>query len=89
MQFGAVHEERIMIELRDVTKVYRSGRREVPSLCEVTLTIGAGEFVVIMGPSGSGKSTLLHLIGGLDTPTSGRVLVAGVDLAGLSDRDRA
>jgi putative ABC transport system ATP-binding protein len=78
-----------MIELRDVTKVYRSGRREVPSLRGVTLTVAAGEFVVIMGPSGSGKSTLLHLMGGLDTPTTGDVLLDGIDLAALSDRERS
>jgi putative ABC transport system ATP-binding protein len=78
-----------MIELRDVTKVYRSGRREVPSLQGVTLTVAPGEFVVIMGPSGSGKSTLLHLLGGLDSPTTGNVLLDGVDLAALSDRDRS
>jgi putative ABC transport system ATP-binding protein len=87
--FRCVDEGRVMIELRDVTKVYRSGRREVPSLRGVTLTVAAGEFVVIMGPSGSGKSTLLHLMGGLDTPTTGDVLLDGVDLAALSDRERS
>jgi putative ABC transport system ATP-binding protein len=78
-----------MIELRDVTKVYRSGRREVPSLGGVSFQVAAGEFVVIMGPSGSGKSTLLHLMGGLDAPTTGSVLLGGIDLAGLSDRARS
>jgi putative ABC transport system ATP-binding protein len=78
-----------MIELHDVSKVYRSGRREVPSVRGVTLTIEAGEFVVVMGPSGSGKSTLLHLMGGLDTPTTGSVVFGGVDLAALSDHNRS
>ena len=78
-----------MIELRDVTKVYPSGRREVPSLRGVSLQVAAGEFVVIMGPSGSGKSTLLHLMGGLDTPSTGSVWLGGIDLAALSDRDRS
>jgi putative ABC transport system ATP-binding protein len=87
--FRRVREGWIMIELRDVTKVYRSGRRAVPSLQGVTLTVAPGEFVVIMGPSGSGKSTLLHLMGGLDTPTTGSVLLDGIDLAALSDRDRS
>jgi putative ABC transport system ATP-binding protein len=89
MVFRRVREGRVMIELRDVTKVYRSGRRAVPSLRGVTLTVAPGEFVVIMGPSGSGKSTLLHLMGGLDTPTTGSVLLDGVDLAALPDRDRS
>src|SRR5262249_39516544 len=55
----------------------------------VSLTVATGEFVSIMGPSGSGKSTLMHLLGALDTPTSGRALFAGRDLQALSDRDRA
>ena len=78
-----------MIKLRDVTKVYRSGRLEVHSVRGVSLEIAAGEFVVIMGPSGSGKSTLLHLIGGLDAPTAGSVRFGDIELAGLSDRERS
>lgn len=78
-----------MIKLRDVTKVYRSGRLEVQSLRGVSLEIAAGEFVVIMGPSGSGKSTLLHLIGGLDAPTAGSVRFRDIELADLSDRERS
>ncbi len=74
-----------MIELQAVTKVYRSGRREVASLRGINLRIPAGGFLAIMGPSGSGKSTLLHLIGGLDRPTSGRIRFQGTDLSDLSD----
>jgi putative ABC transport system ATP-binding protein len=78
-----------MMELQDVTKVYQQGRREVHALRGVSLTVQAGEFVSIMGPSGSGKSTLMHLLGVLDTPTSGRVMFQGRDLQSLSDRERS
>jgi putative ABC transport system ATP-binding protein len=78
-----------MIEVQDVHKTYQQGRRTVLALRGVSLTIGAGEFVSIMGPSGSGKSTLLHLLGVLDTPSSGRILFQGRDLQTLSDRERS
>jgi putative ABC transport system ATP-binding protein len=77
-----------MMELQEVTKVYQQGRRVVHALRGVSLTIAGGEFVSIMGPSGSGKSTLMHLLGALDTPTSGKALFAGRDLHALSDRER-
>ena len=64
-----------MIRCTDVRKVYRQGNNEIIALDGVSLDIAKGEFAVIMGPSGSGKSTLLHLIGGLDRPTSGELLV--------------
>jgi putative ABC transport system ATP-binding protein len=64
-----------MIRCIDVRKVYRQGSNEIIALDDVSLDIARGEFAVIMGPSGSGKSTLLHLIGGLDRPTSGELLV--------------
>jgi putative ABC transport system ATP-binding protein len=64
-----------MIRCIDVRKVYRQGKNEITALNGVSLDIARGEFAVIMGPSGSGKSTLLHLIGGLDRPTSGELLV--------------
>ncbi len=76
-----------MIELIDVTKVYRVGTHEVFALKNVNLRIEKGEFVAVMGPSGSGKSTLLYLIGCLDKPTSGRVLIDGLDTSKLSDRE--
>jgi putative ABC transport system ATP-binding protein len=72
-----------MIELTDVTKVYPGG---VHALAGVTLVVGAGELVAVVGPSGSGKSTMLHMLGTLDRPTSGRVVVDGHDLWRLSDR---
>ena len=60
-----------MIECRNLTKIYTSGDQETPALMGVSLTIDPGEYVAIMGPSGSGKSTLMHILGALDTPTSG------------------
>ena len=77
-----------MLQLRQVNKVYRQGGRAVPALCHVSLTVAEGEFVSIMGPSGSGKSTLLHLLGALDTPDDGQVLLDGQDVRGMSDHQR-
>ena len=73
-----------MLELQDVERQHGSGETAVHALCGVSLTVRVGELVAVMGPSGSGKSSLLNLAGGLDTPTGGRVLVEGADLAGLS-----
>jgi putative ABC transport system ATP-binding protein len=78
-----------MLTLYNVTKSYPQGPRMVHALRGVSLHIGAGEFVAIMGPSGSGKSTLLHLLGALDVPTTGTVLLAGRDLTTLSERKRS
>ncbi len=74
------------IELAGVHKAYRKGKLEIPVLHGLNLSISAGEFVVLMGPSGSGKSTLLHLIGGLDSPTSGTVRVGDARLETMSER---
>ncbi|MCB9740952.1 MAG: ABC transporter ATP-binding protein [Deltaproteobacteria bacterium] len=73
-------------ELRDVHKTYRQGAVEVHALRGLSLAIEPGEFVAISGPSGSGKSTALNLLGGLDAPTSGRVLVEGQDLGQIGRR---
>jgi putative ABC transport system ATP-binding protein len=78
-----------MMELKDVTKVYQQGRRQVHAVRGVSLRIEAGEYVAIMGPSGSGKSTLLHLLGALDTPTTGQALFHGRDLQSMSDKERS
>ena len=74
-----------MIELRDVSKTVMSGSQPLTILHPLTFTIPRGQFVAIAGPSGSGKSTLLGLIAGLDAPTSGSVLIDGVDITGLSE----
>jgi putative ABC transport system ATP-binding protein len=71
---------RLAVQTIDVTKVYRVGHTDYPALKGINLKIARGEFVSIMGPSGSGKSTLLNLIGALDRPTSGRVIVDGIDV---------
>jgi putative ABC transport system ATP-binding protein len=78
-----------MMELRQVTKHYPQGRRIVRALQGVSLRIDAGEFVSIMGPSGSGKSTLMHLLGALDTPTTGEVWFRGRALHAMADRELA
>ncbi|NOZ22621.1 MAG: ABC transporter ATP-binding protein [Planctomycetes bacterium] len=75
------------MKVTNLSKIYRSGRAEVHALESVSFSVADGEFLAIMGASGSGKSTLLHLIGALDTPTSGEMEIDGVRLSGLSDRD--
>jgi putative ABC transport system ATP-binding protein len=77
------------LELRQVSKVYGSGPSEVNALRAVDLSVERNELVAIMGPSGSGKSTLLTIAGSLEEPTSGQVLVDGVDLTDVSRADRA
>jgi putative ABC transport system ATP-binding protein len=73
------------VRVEDVTKDYELGRTRVPALRGVSLAVEPGEFMAVAGPSGSGKSTLLNLIGCLDHPSSGRVLIAGQDVARLGD----
>lgn len=74
-----------MILLKNVTRTYTHGTREIRALRAVSLRISAGEFLSVMGPSGSGKSTLLNLIGGLDQPTSGEIFIDDRPLHGISD----
>jgi len=74
-----------MIELENITKIYRMGKVEVPALRGVTLNIKQGEMLAIVGASGSGKSTLMNIIGFLDKPTLGRYLFEGADVGRLSD----
>lgn len=75
-----------LIELKNVSKVYKLGDETLNALDGVSLQVDPGEFVAIMGPSGSGKSTLANIIGGLDRPTSGSVVVDGNDLSHSRDR---
>jgi len=77
-----------MIEVKDLTRIYKIGNVEVPALRGVTLSVRKGEFVGIMGPSGSGKSTFLHQLALLDTPTTGQILIDGSDVSRLNDEDR-
>ncbi len=78
-----------MIELQNITKVYKLGTQDLQALRGVSFKIEDGEFVAIMGPSGSGKSTLMHILGALDTPTSGTYLLDGKDVSTLSEDDLA
>ena len=78
-----------VLDVRDVTKVYGEGDSSVHALRGVSLAVGAGEFVAVMGASGSGKSTLMHVLGCLDVPTSGRYMLDGLDVARMGSRELA
>jgi len=78
-----------LVHLEDVRKIYRVGDQEIRALNGINLRIDAGEFVSIIGPSGSGKSTLMHLLGCLDTPTTGRMEICGNDLSRASQNTLA
>ena len=75
-----------MISLEKVSKIYKTGEVEYRALDKINLEINQGEFVVILGPSGAGKSTLLNLLGGMDRPTSGKIIVNQVDISKFTDR---
>ena len=74
-----------VLQTENLTKIYSAGETQVRALDGIDFSVEAGEFVSVVGTSGSGKSTLLHMLGGLDRPTSGRVLVEGRELSGLRD----
>lgn len=78
-----------IVETENLCKIYKVGQEDVPILKNIDLSIAKGEFVSIMGPSGCGKSTLLYLLGGIDEPTSGRVLIEQQDLHQLSDQKKS
>ena len=77
-----------ILKADNLEKIYRIGKVDVPALRGVSLAIQEGEFVAVMGPSGCGKSTMLHLLGGLLTPTKGRIMIDGEDLTAASDAKR-
>lgn len=81
--------KKVIIEIKNVSKVYKFGEAEFKALDDVSLEIESGEFVSILGPSGSGKSTLMHLIGGLDKPSSGTITVDNLNLNKLNDSQLA
>jgi putative ABC transport system ATP-binding protein len=78
-----------LISIQQLSKTYQRGNQPVPVLFDINLEIAEGEYVSLMGPSGSGKSTLLNLIAGIDKPSSGNLLIAGVDIAMLPENDLA
>ena len=81
--------EQKVIDMKDITKVYRIGDIKVNALRETDFTMREGEFVALMGPSGSGKSTLMNIIGALDIPTSGSYLLEDTDISSLNDNQLA
>ncbi len=76
----------LLLKLENVSRIYRMGQVEVTALSNVSLSIRSGEFIVILGPSGSGKTTLLNMIGGMDSPTSGKVFSDGLDITTLNEK---
>ena len=78
-----------IVEFKNVSRVYKSGDHELKALDGVDMELDDGKFVVILGPSGAGKSTLLNLLGGLDSPTDGKILVEGKDISSLSNDELA
>ena len=74
-----------IVELKNVSKVYKAGEKEFKALDNIDLAINEGEFVVVLGPSGAGKSTLLNLIGGMDTPTSGQIIIDDENISNYNE----
>ena len=85
MRFGTNR----MIQAKGLIKIYRNGAKELEVLKGIDLKVAKSEVLAVLGPSGAGKSTLLHLLGGLDTPTAGEVMIDGTDIYALGDRERA
>ncbi len=77
------------VEFKDVSRIYVNGEHEQRALDHVNLQLEQGKFIVILGPSGAGKSTMLNLIGGLDSPTEGTILIGGQDISKLTNNELA
>src|SRR5262245_56536653 len=77
-----------ILKMHNLSKVYGKGDTQIKAIDDVSFSVEKGEFVAIVGPSGSGKSTLLHILGGVDTPSSGQVLVDGTDICALDQRSQ-
>ncbi|MDT3739150.1 MAG: ABC transporter ATP-binding protein [Candidatus Kapabacteria bacterium] len=84
-----MNENNVIIDIKNVAKIYQMGAETVFALRDVTLAIHKNEYVAIMGPSGSGKSTLMNILGCLDTPTSGHYMFTGEDVSAMDDNDLA
>src|SRR6478735_2497378 len=82
-------QDAALVAIRGLVKRYVRGDQVIPVLVDINLDVAQGDFVALMGPSGSGKSTLLNLIAGIDKPSAGQILVAGVDIAQLDDSELA
>ena len=78
-----------ILRAEDLTKIYGTGKNQVVALDHVSFSVNKGEFLAIIGPSGSGKSTLLHILGGVDTPTSGKVYMEGTDVSAQKEEQLA
>lgn len=78
-----------IVEFKNITRIYKTGDHELKALDGVNLRLDEGKFIVILGPSGAGKSTLLNLLGGLDSPTSGQIIVDGKDISTLTNNELA
>ena len=89
MSQTATYQAGIAVDVQQVRKVYQRDSQQIPVLEGINLRVPEGEFVALMGPSGSGKTTLLNLIAGIDRPTSGNIIVAGTNLAELSEAQLA
>lgn len=79
----------MILNVQNLTKVYGSDQRQVNALNGISFSVKKGEFVAIVGTSGSGKSTLLHILGGVEPPTSGSVIVDNVDIGSISEKEKA
>lgn len=78
-----------MIEVKNIKRFYRMGEETVKAVNDVSFTIGEGQFIALLGPSGSGKSTIMHLLGGLEDPDEGEILIDGENIAKYSDEEQA